>query len=870
MTALVESDTGVCSAGIIAFVQAIHLKHLEKLTPIFEVVGISSSDFTSDLKLLHRAEIVDLCNDEAARISDQSFSNFLIKYVFVEEKIIPLSTMIETCFQMNKSRTIEACNILLSVFSDQSVREYVETQINIVWDKLESDAEKFLPFFKAFHMVRPTQTLLLLQEDIEQETYHPFDVSTLPFDDNQQGKNVSDDILQILSSFENYSELPTALDLLLLYYQKRPDLFEQFYSVYAGQFEVNLDSPRFGYFTQTAVVKNLCEAVNAAPEDGNLLILFVRVAGRFLKLDVSKAEGGRRNTVSFYTLTLSPDQPVLEYRKMLWSQLYQIYQRGAVQDEIEQILYRYGMPCYNVDAGLDVVRAEFEDVLKFFDLFRLENLFHCVIAAHIKQVAKRINYSELDILAPFLNSEKYKIYYALVPHRSEDYSEEYEKGVQRHRERVCKLVEQYTPRDIDGLIQVCLESSRTFDKEERELSTGLEYVFEALQDQQQLYLYLADAYMKADTPYKIYAGQILERLFEIRPVSEVKKFITQYRYNQQNVWLWFFFAFMPEQQVSAHWAAELLQYLSTPDVEMEASPYRRIDSLRKYESVEPGIIFKALRIVADHYEESPYVFELYAYWVLNHSNQQEADELLRTFSHELPLLEEIYLKGISCSTHEDFNGTLLYAIISVDTSFLYRYIDCLIAAQGDCFRVHDHYGTTRFLKIWDAEQYVDLADGVFDYCYSKQKEMVYWRYWLPVNMMLRHEASHQELVVKQDRWIEHTIEKYSHDRERMYQLFSAIEELPCDRRKKAVGKFLSLNANPDDFEQLPLEPSHWGGIGSMIPYMRERIEYLRSLLPLVSGLKYLKQKQRIELEIDCWKERIHSEEVRELLEFWCY
>ncbi len=114
----------------------------------------------------------------------------------------------------------------------------------------------------------------------------------------QQGKNVSDDILQILSSFENHSKQPTALELLLQYYQKRPDLFEQFYSVYAGRFEVNLDSPRFGYFTQIAVVKNLCEAVNATPEDMNLLILFVRVAGHFLKLDVLKAEGGRHNTVS--------------------------------------------------------------------------------------------------------------------------------------------------------------------------------------------------------------------------------------------------------------------------------------------------------------------------------------------------------------------------------------------------------------------------------------------------------------------------------------------------------------------------------------------------------------------------------------------
>ncbi|MGO5097459.1 hypothetical protein ACTQ34_16900 [Agathobaculum sp. LCP25S3_E8] len=176
LNALIESETGVSSAGIIAFVQAIHLKHLEKLIPIFEVVGISSSDFTSDLKLLHRAEIIDLCNDEAARISDQSFSNFLIKYVFVEEKIIPLSKMIEISFRINQRRTVEACNILLNVFSDQGVREYVEAQINIVWDKLESNVEKFPPFFKAFHMVRPIQTLLLLQKYIEQESYHPFEV----------------------------------------------------------------------------------------------------------------------------------------------------------------------------------------------------------------------------------------------------------------------------------------------------------------------------------------------------------------------------------------------------------------------------------------------------------------------------------------------------------------------------------------------------------------------------------------------------------------------------------------------------------------------------------------------------------------------
>lgn len=58
------------------------------------------------------------------------------------------------------------------------------------------------------------------------------------------------------------------------------------------------------------------------------------------------------------------------------------------------------------------------------------------------------------------------------------------------------------------------------------MGVGLGYVFEELENQQQLYLYLIDTYMREDTPYKICAGRILEKLFEIESVSEVKKLIT--------------------------------------------------------------------------------------------------------------------------------------------------------------------------------------------------------------------------------------------------------------------------------------------------------------------------------------------------------
>ena len=206
--------------------------------------------------------------------------------------------------------------------------------------------------------------------------------------------------------------------------------------------------------------------------------------------------------------------------------------------------------------------------------------------------------------------------------------------------------------------------------------------------------------------------------------TEVKKFITKYKYGQQNVWLWYFYALIPEQQLSAEWATDLLNYLEEPDVGLEKSPYRKLDLLRKYERIEPKIICKALRIVSNHYEESPFVFSLYVFWMLNHSNQQGAYKILHEFSNELALLEEVYLKGVSYSNHEDYDGTLLCVIISVDIAFLYRYLDCIISVQRDRVRLYDNYAAIRLLRIWDTEQFIDLADDVFDYVHENRERSV--------------------------------------------------------------------------------------------------------------------------------------------------
>lgn len=574
---IVSSETGIASAGIMAFFQALRLDNLERLQPVFDAMNLTESQFISDLRQFHTLELVDLCHDKAAKISDQSFSNYLIKYAFVDKKIIPLSQMVKDCFFINKEKTISACNILLNVFSDRVVQDYVEEQVNIVWDCLRPDTDNFFPFFKAFYMVRPTETLVLLNELIGLEPPHKSDVRSIAFKKTESEKSINDNIISILCGFKIHSQLPEAIELLLLYYQKRPDLFEQVYSAFVSQFGVDKDSLRFGYFTQKTVVQRLCAAVESNPTD-ELLVLFVRVAEQFLKLSFSRTEGGRHNTFTFYTVPLALHEAVLEYRKMLLQQVYRIYESGKCHEEIESLLMDY-CKGYGANADYAIVKYELDFVLSFFTRFSPENLYHCVTAEHIKKVAKRAEYDCGNALEPFLKSRKYKIYNMLNADRSEMLHLNYQEYDTWHKEQVQKMVRQYGLQEFQYLLQVCKECLETVDREGRLLSFGVECAIEAFSENQELYIDAVNEYLNADTPYDIRAYGILRILFEMLPAEEVKALIESHDFSQKSTWLWDFYVELPAEQISAAWADDFLMYLESVPTRIRSAPYRPLDEI---------------------------------------------------------------------------------------------------------------------------------------------------------------------------------------------------------------------------------------------------------------------------------------------------
>ena len=76
---------------------------------------------------------------------------------------------------------------------------------------------------------------------------------------------------------------------------------------------------------------------------------------------------------------------------------------------------------------------------------------------------------------------------------------------------------------------------------------------------------------------------------------------------------------------------------------------------------------------------------------------------------------------------------------------------------------------------------------------------------------------------------------------------------------------MSVNSDYELFKKLDLLPNDIVYIGSEIPKINEDVEYLSSILPLLSGLEFLKHKKYVEDIIDKLKKRIERLEIEELI-----
>lgn len=240
----------------------------------------------------------------------------MLKYVFFDKKLIGFSEMIKACFQSYRERTISSVNTLLNIFRNETLFNFVEKEIKLLWDELSIEkSPAFFEFVKVFFRINPTETLLILQNKIESEEGVICGWNDIDTEKGKNYQNVTDDIIKILGGFANMADLPTACDLFFQYYFKRPDLYMEFYHAVNLYFGINKDSANYGFYTQVTFFEKIKEYSNNWEQE-SVATLFLQIAEEFLKLHFTPAEAGRKNTFTIYQISLTISEGVEKYRKL--------------------------------------------------------------------------------------------------------------------------------------------------------------------------------------------------------------------------------------------------------------------------------------------------------------------------------------------------------------------------------------------------------------------------------------------------------------------------------------------------------------------------------------------------------------------------
>lgn len=854
---LLLANKNICiTAGIVAFLEAIHLEHIDAFLPILQQKGLNRDDFIENVYKLHDLEIVDICNDKAVRFSDQCLSNYLLKYVFFDKKLIDLSKMIKACFQSYRERTISSVNTLLNIFRNETLFNFVEKEIKLLWYELSTEKSSvFFEFVKVFFRINPTETLLILQNKIESEKGVTCRWNDIDTEKGKKYQNVTDDIIKILGGFADMADFPTACDLFFQYYFKRPDLYMEFYHAVNLYFGINKDSVNYGYYTQITFLEKIKEYSDNWQQE-SVAILVLKTAENFLKLHFTPTEAGRNNTFTIYQIPLAMSEGVEKYRKLVWEFLSSLCEFDKYRTKVKKIISSYGGIIENT--SLPVLQFDLkyiESILKLH--FPPDKLENCLLANRIVQVFQTLNSSFESMFTNYFIGEDFQLYLLL---KGSDYSREvgYEERKQQKKQAIKQYVSNCNLEMFKKLVDICDDISKLDDYTSWEIGDGLEIAFDALSIQKDCYVEAIKYYIEKDTPGNLKPSHLINILFSLLCDQEVYQIIVSKEYSQKNTWLYAYYHELPPELISPKHLQGLYNFLEDTS-EKDITSMRDVDFLEKYCVIDKQALITGSKIILAKMKYSPYV--VYAYFnLLFNSSENTPQEVFQKYNCDFELIEEIYCAMLSYDNHFDYKGWFLKEIYLVRPSLLDKYIIYLINKKENSFSDQQE----RHRCFFDLDYFIEIYNKIFEQILKNSRiAKISVPYFL--ESLLLPIQNEQNLLKKQDKWIRQCIQLFSNDETKMYCLFSVISKLKIERKREYVLLFLENNELFEDFKEIPLIPDSFSWSGSAVPMYSSWIEYLESLLPNLIGLKWIKHKKYVETKIAYLKRQIESEEIDEIL-----
>ena len=830
-----SSNYKLClTAGILALVKAVMMEKLDNLDRVLQVGGLTREEFRNCIHQLSAMEVVEIYLDKMAAISDQCFANYMLYYVFFAEKQIPFSQVLKEGFIYFRKGIIQTINTLLNLFAKDELRTYIEEEVIKTWDDFKSENDRiFEDFAREFHVFRPSEAFIIANDKIELIPQKPYKGTPIDF---LHGTLRNDEILGFLTGYHYSSYLDTVLELLIKYIEKSEEHAVVGYTWLENNYGMDLESDRYDYYNEKKIARKLSEYVASSEIVQKFILAYISYA---LGFEFHSAKLGRKNTFTMYTIKPANSVGLKEYRESCWKSLKQFVELGELQDELIDVIKKYATAIRSAEDA-SIITDDFEHITDIVSGLRCSDFKKALITRDLYYGWEKQGI-DCEINTDLFETDEWKLYSLL-----EDkwlYSDlEYEDYEKQRNEDLLGYADALDEEHIRVFFIRASAIIKEVDKNSKYAVThAINCILERICENKKLTDFTFNVILQFENDLDLKLQHVLPNLFKIKTASEIWTMLNQGNSGQENERKFSFFQALPDESVNTEIYDWLLDFLrEESDKDIPSSHYRNLRFLDKFVAVDSEVYVTAARIILEKRSYSEFIVRMYFAQLFN-EHCYTPEEIKNFFSSDLELLKEVFFFTIKNDNMADYKGSFLVSFLTIDESWIDAYADVF------CEKIQDgeEYEYYTYLALWKSEDYIRYFDAIFDKIVSNIDYMYEWRLTNAFTKVMANQKRDEQVQQRQEEWVLHTIEKYAANN-RILCLFEVLSETSPALRKKAIQKFLLCNDDFEMFDKIQLDPNHWGGVvEEIIPDLQRKIDFLQSLLPLMTGIKYLKHSQKV-------------------------
>lgn len=795
---------------------------------------------------LYSLELVDWFKNEITKISDQSLGNYIMYYVLFEKKWISVESLISIGFPHYRNKVIYVLNTLMEIFDSEELSKYVENSIISVWENAPTEQE--MEYLESFYRVDPDKALSIIKKNIEQENTVVFDLHSYDINSKKNYHNISTKEIEILGGYKYTDNFDDAIDLLMLYFTKRPDLIMDFYFVLSER----LLYDKYSWKNKYSHELRLLDKLWCATEEGanyNNSILYLQISECALKTEISFTEEVRNSrSVHFIRMTIGFTEEIAAIRTRIWKNLATLRKNEEYRNIVNNILEGVHFNGLNEEDSKKYLQSDFDVIYENVIDKDKPDFFDAKVVEKYKKVAEQIGVTIDDRYLISKSNPEFKIYKMLTrEHLSGRTIKEDEKI---RKDFISKEISSYTLDDYRRLFVSCrfLEKN-VYERDQWSLNTGLDCVFEVLEDYSDFYIDVITEYFNENAPFRLNGYRQIKYLIDHIGYEATLALVGDRAFDKKDSWLSFIWECLPEESINEKVVNDYKGFVFNNLV--EGSPIvPTVQVMNRYCERDRELKDKAIEAIVNCPKLSA-AFLGYSY------HDDDVEVILHFFRGDLDALASIYMSAIENSIHADYGGKLFIKIFEQRPTIWNEYVDWI---KDNIHR--DGYEQKIFELIWTVEKWRECIDYAFNVLVDDDMRFLIEE---PARLLFA-KLQDGEVLERKKLWLFDKLHERSKDVEKCRRLFDVVVTVLPDWKLEYILEFLKENKKLEDFEKLHLFPLSCSWSGSEVPLILEKIEFLQSIKDRLKGIDYIDHRKYLEewrRSLEKYQEEV---ELREYLE----